>query len=90
VGTAVYGSAITALASHAIASRFVFHLLVVLEYAIVVSDAILIFMHLIINIRDSLKRIIRGAVRGILEEIKRGDAEHAAFRESFFRKLDNR
>ncbi len=31
-----------------------------------------------------------GAVRGISEEMKRGDAEHAAFRESFFQKLDSR
>ena len=57
--SAVYGSAITALASRAIESRFVFHVLVVLEYAIVVGDAVLILLHLVRSVRDSFKRIIR-------------------------------
>jgi hypothetical protein len=57
--SAVYGSAIAALASHAIASRFVFHVLVVLEYAIVLSDAALVLMYLAGNLRDSFKRIIK-------------------------------
>ena len=57
--SAVYGSAITALASRAIESRFVFHVLVVLEYAIVLSDAALILMYLVNNIRDSFKRMIK-------------------------------
>ena len=59
VSAAVYGSVITALASHAITSRFVFHVLVVLEYAIVVGDAVLILLHLVRSVRDSFKRIIR-------------------------------
>jgi hypothetical protein len=40
-------------------TSFVSHVLVVLEYAIVVGDAVLILLHLVRSVRDSFKRIIR-------------------------------
>jgi len=47
------------MASHVIESKFVLHVLIFLEYAVVVGDAIFILMHLIKHLWESFKRIVR-------------------------------
>ena len=54
---AVYGSALIDVASRAIGSKFVLHVLRFLEYAFVVGDAVFLLMHLIKHLWESFERI---------------------------------
>lgn len=56
---AMYGSVIVGLASHAITSKFVLHVLIYLEYAFAVADAAFVLMHAVQHLWQSLRRVIR-------------------------------
>ena len=56
---AMYGSAIVALASHLIESQLVLHVLMFLEYALLIADAIFILAHVVQHIWESFRRILR-------------------------------
>jgi hypothetical protein len=56
---AVFESMLTSTAEHLIESKFTFRVLVCLEYAVLVSDAIIIVMLLVGNIWHSLKRSLQ-------------------------------
>ena len=56
---AVYGSSLISFSSHAIASKFSFHVLVILEYAVVVGDAIVILINVIEHVWRALKRAMK-------------------------------
>jgi hypothetical protein len=55
----VFDSALLEFAGRLIHSKFVFHSLVVLEYAFLVSDTVVIGMFVIENMLNSLKRVRR-------------------------------
>ena len=52
-----FDSVIMGIASRLIVSKFVFQVLATVEYALVVSDAIMIVMFLILSVWEKLKRI---------------------------------
>jgi hypothetical protein len=56
---AVVESRVTATAEHLVTSKFTFRVLVCLEYAVVISDAVIILILLIENVWHSLKRALR-------------------------------
>jgi hypothetical protein len=57
--SAAYGSAITTLVSHVIASKFVIHVLIFLEYAAVAADALIVLGYLIQHLRRGFKGMIQ-------------------------------
>jgi hypothetical protein len=56
---ALYGSAINALLESSIASKFVLHVVLALEYAIVVCDAIVIMIYMISDVLKGVRRLMR-------------------------------
>ena len=56
---ALYGSAINALLENSIASKFVLHVVLALEYAIVVCDAIVIMIYMISDVLKGVRRLMR-------------------------------
>ena len=56
---AIFESMITSVAEHLIRSKFTFQVLVCLEYAVVVGDAVLIVILIVENIWHSLKRSLK-------------------------------
>jgi hypothetical protein len=56
---AIVESKVTATAEHLITSKFAFRMLVCLEYAVVMSDAVIILIMLIKTVCHSLKRASR-------------------------------
>jgi len=53
----VFDSVLIEIAGRLVISKFVFHILVALEYALVVGDATMIVMFLILSIWNKLRRI---------------------------------
>jgi hypothetical protein len=55
----LYGSAISSLVESYIASKFVFHVVLALEYAIVVGDAIVIMGLMVGDVLRSVRKLMR-------------------------------
>ncbi len=56
---ALYGSAINALLEISIASKFVLHVVLALEYAIAICDAIVILIYMISDVLKGVRRLMR-------------------------------
>ncbi len=55
---ALYGSLVKSLAEHAVSSKFIVHVIVTLEYAMVVCDAITILEMMVNDVRRRLRRLM--------------------------------
>ena len=57
--SAAYTSAITVLVSHVLSSKFVIHILIFLEYAAVVVEALFVLEYLFRHLRMTFKRMMQ-------------------------------
>jgi hypothetical protein len=55
----LYGSAISHLVQHFVASKFVLHVVTALEYAIVVCDAIIIMILMVGDVLRTMRRLMQ-------------------------------